>query len=200
MSGKKELKDKGFTLVEMIIVLAIFTILLGILIPSLNALIGYRVDRAAKSIDTGIERMRTEAMSRLVAEMKLEKKKDGYYISYCLYKGKQSGMAWSDEEKIAPAKTTIMYQLDEYYMKEPKTLEQGDSLILTVDRRTGGFRSLQSKAVTTQEVEKLLENNQDITYHDIKNADCYKIIVSGRFKKKIISLEQSTGQCMITSG
>lgn len=81
-SGKK-MADKGFTLVEMIIVLSIFVILIGILVPSLNALIDYRATRAAKSIVSGLERMRTEAESRLVAEMKLERKSDGYYISYC---------------------------------------------------------------------------------------------------------------------
>ena len=95
---------------EMIIVLSIFVILIGILVPSLNALIDYRATRAAKSIVSGLERMRTEAESRLVAEMKLERKSDGYYISYCEYRGKKSGMVWSDEKKIAPTKTKIEYK------------------------------------------------------------------------------------------
>ena len=64
MSGTK---NKGFTLVEMIAVLSILVILLGILIPSLNSLIDYRATRAARSITTGFERLRTEAESRLVA-------------------------------------------------------------------------------------------------------------------------------------
>ena len=72
--AKKRFTNKGFTLVEMIVVVSIFAILLGILIPSLNSLIDYRAARAAKSIKTGFERLRTEAVSRLVAEMKLEKK------------------------------------------------------------------------------------------------------------------------------
>ena len=109
--------NKGFTLVEMIVVVSIFAILLGILIPSLNSLIDYRAARAAKSIKTGFERLRTEAVSQLVAEMKLEKKSDGYYISYCIYKGKKSGMVWTDEQKIAPAKTKIEYKLDDLYQK-----------------------------------------------------------------------------------
>ena len=96
----EEFTNRGFTLVEMIVVVSIFAILLGILIPSLNSLIDYRAARAAKSIKTGFERLRTEAASQLVAEMKLEKKSDGYYISYCIYKGKKSGMVWTDEQKI----------------------------------------------------------------------------------------------------
>ena len=117
MSGTK---NKGFTLVEMIAVLSILAILLGILIPSSNSLIDYRATRAARSITTGFERLRTEAESRLVAEMKLEKKSDGYYISYYIYKGKKKTeegtkyeMAWTDAKKIAPAKTKIEYKLDD---------------------------------------------------------------------------------------
>lgn len=197
MTRKKQLKDKGFTLVEMMIVLSIFAILLGILIPSLNALVDYRATRAAKSISSGLERMRTEAMSRLVAEMKIEKKSDGYYISYCLHKGKQAGMVWTDEEKIAPARTSIKYRLD---MKDPAEIKTGESIILTVDRSTKGFRPLQSEAVTTDEVNALIDNNEDIAYHDIDGAECYDIIVSGTVKKRIISLNQTTGKCTVTSG
>ena len=72
--ANKGFTNKGFTLVEMIVVVSIFAILLGIFIPSLNSLIDYRAARAAKSIKTGFERLRTEAASQLVAEMKLEKR------------------------------------------------------------------------------------------------------------------------------
>lgn len=197
MTRKKQLKDKGFTLVEMMIILSIFAILLGILIPSLNTLVDYRATRAAKSISSGLERMRTEAMSRLVAEMKLEKKSDGYYISYCLHKGKQAGMVWTDEEKIAPARTSIKYRLA---MKDSAEIKTGESIILTVDRSTKGFRSLQSAAVTTDEVNALIDNNEDIAYHDIDGAECCDIIVSGTVKKRIISLNQTTAKCTVTSG
>lgn len=216
IAGKKT-ANKGFSLVEMVIVLSIFAILIGILIPSLNALIDYRATRAAKSIVSGFERMRTEAESRLVAEMKLERKSDGYYISYCMYKGKQSGMVWSDETKIAPARVKIEYKLDELDTLNPVELEEGEdkSLIFTVDRNTGGFRPLQTQAVTTEDVNNMLnpeaDNNtelnesksKDLTYYDKKmesgqDADCYYIIVSGRVKKRTISLKQKTGKVTMT--
>ena len=207
----KEFTNRGFTLVEMIVVISIFAILLGILIPSLNSLIDYRATRAAKSIKTGFERLRTEAESQLVAEMKLEKKSDGYYISYCIYKGKKSGMVWTEEQKIAPAKTKIEYKLDDLYQKGEidgqnyQEIKEGEThaLLFAIDRNKGGFRALQEEQVTTDEVESFLEHNEDLTYHDLKSnnveAVCYYIRVSGRVKKSIITLHQKTGKITMSS-
>lgn len=216
--ANKGFTNKGFTLVEMIVVASIFAILLGILIPSLNSLIDYRATRAAKSIKTGFERLRTEAESQLVAEMKLEKKSDGYYISYCIYKGKKSGMVWTEEQKIAPARTKIEYKLDDLYQKGEingqnyQEIKEGEThaLLFTIDRNKGGFRALQKKQVTTDEVESFLENNEnltennkDLTYHDLKSnnveAVCCYIRVSGRVKKSIITLHQKTGKVTMST-
>jgi prepilin-type N-terminal cleavage/methylation domain-containing protein len=216
--ANKGFTNKGFTLVEMIVVVSIFAILLGILIPSLNRLIDYRAARAAKSIKTGFERLRTEATSQLVAEMKLEKKSDGYYIRYCIYKGKKSGMVWTDEQKIAPAKTKIEYKLDDLYQKGEingqnyQEIKEGEihALLFTIDRNKGGFRALQEEQVTTDEVEcflenneNLTENNKDLTYHDLKSnnveAVCCYIRVSGRVKKSIITLHQKTGKVTMST-
>lgn len=214
----EEFTNRGFTLVEMIVVVSIFAILLGILIPSLNSLLDYRAARAAKSIKTGFERLRTEAVSQLVAEMKLEKKSDGYYISYCIYKGKKSGMVWTDEQKIAPSKTKIEYKLDDLYQKGEingqnyQEIKEGEihALLFTIDRNKGGFRALQEEQVTTDEVESFLENNEnltennkDLTYHDLKSnnveAVCCYIRVSGRMKKSIITLHQKTGKVTMST-
>ena len=216
--ANKGFTNKGFTLVEMIVVVSIFAILLGILIPSLNSLLDYRAARAAKSIKTGFERLRTEAVSQLVAEMKLEKKSDGYYISYCIYKGKKSGMVWTDEQKIAPAKTKIEYKLDDLYQKGEingqnyQEIKEGEihALLFTIDRNKGGFRALQEEQVTTDAVESFLENNENLTennkaltYHDLKSnnveAVCYYIRVSGRVKKSIITLHQKTGKVTMST-
>ena len=83
-------RNTGFTLVEMVITVSIFAILLGIIVPSLNSVLGFRVQRATNSITAALDKTRREAMNRLVGEMKLEYRSDGYYITYYLDRGKES--------------------------------------------------------------------------------------------------------------
>ena len=106
-------RNTGFTLVEMVITVSIFAILLGIIVPSLNSVLGFRVQRATNSITAALDKTRREAMNRLVGEMKLEYRSDGYYITYYLDRGKESESSSkirsADSEKIAPAGTRISY-------------------------------------------------------------------------------------------
>ena len=82
-------KNSGFTLIELIVVLSIFALLLAIIVPSLNSILGFRVQRAANSIGAALDKTKIEASSRLVGAMKLEyRPNDGYYISYILDRGK----------------------------------------------------------------------------------------------------------------
>ena len=147
-------KNKGFTLVEMIIVISIFAILLGIIVPSLNSILGFRVNRAANSIAAALDKTKT---NRLVGEMKLEKREDGYYISYYLDRGKVSGesnVKQDQPEKIAPAKTMISYTTSSGTTQE---LGAGDSIVITYDRATGAFLPLQEKTWTQTEILSVLE-------------------------------------------
>ena len=191
-------KNKGFTLVEMVITVAIFAILLGILVPSLNSILGFRTQRAANSIASALDKTKIEASNRLVDEMKLEKLDDGYYISYYLDRGKvgtESNVEQDQAEKIAPARTLISYVTDN---NETYQMETGDSIVLTYDRATGGFLPLQETTWTQKAILAELDAGKDIPLTR-EGSYCTAIIVQGGRRIKTINMDINTGKYEITS-
>lgn len=191
-------KNEGFTLVEMVITVAIFSVLLGILVPSLDSVLGFRASRAANSIMSALDKTRREAMSRLVGEMKLEYSSDGYYITYYLDRGKagadSANIQESDREKIAPAGTKISYTDSTgrtYHLWE----QEKRSILLTYDRATGGFLPIQSKAWTQNEILKVLGEGQDIPLEREESLPyCESITVQGGLRTIVILLDKETGK------
>ena len=192
-------KNKGFTLVEMVITVTIFAILLGILVPSLNSILGFRAQRAANSIASALDKTKIEASNRLVGEMKLEKLDDGYYISYYLDRGKVGGASHvteDDPEKIAPARTEISYTSSD---GSSHVMAAGDSLILTYDRATGSFLPIQSTVISQEEILNDLKAGKDVPLQKT-GTYCTSITVSGGRRYKTLSLIKETGKYSITAG
>lgn len=191
-------KNKGFTLVEMVIAVAIFAILLGMITPSLNSVLGFRVQRATNSIASALDKTRREAMSRLVGEMKLEYRSDGYYITYYLDRGKEgaesSRIRNDDSEKIAPAGTRISYTDS---TGQTYNLWEGDrnSIILTYNRATGGFLPIQSNEWEQNQILAVLGCGEDIPLErDESLPYCQTITVRGGMRTRVITLNKDTGK------
>lgn len=199
-------KNKGFTLVEMIIVVSIFAILLGILIPSLNSILGFRVQRATDSIAAALDQTKIEASGRLVGAMKLEKKSDGYYISYILDRGKTDGKdnikVNENEEKIAPSKTSISYYINGDSTERFLT-EENAGIVITYDRASGSFLPLM-KSEGWESFDVLNEvQNTDLYLKSMQldgNQYCNKIVIKGGSRTRTITLIPETGKYTITAG
>ncbi len=196
-------KNQGFTLVEMVITVAIFAILLGILSLSLNSVLGFRVQRATNSIASALDKTRREAMSRLVGEMKLEYRSDGYYITYYLDRGKESATTSKirddDSEKIAPAGTRISYTDSTGHTYN---LWEGEknSLILTYNRATGGFLPIQSNEWEQNQILEELRAGNDIPLERDENLPyCQTITVKGGMRTREITLNKDTGKYTIAA-
>ena len=188
-------KNKGFTLVELIVVISIFTVLLGILEPSVSSIFGFRAQRAANSIASALDRTKTEAMNRLVGEMVLTKESDGFYISYNLHKGKHYGCEQTQAEKIAPANAKIGYTTTDHSDYQ----DLSGQLIITFNRENGGFRPIQNEIVTTNSVTKALNDKNDVAFHDTGDY-CTAIIVKGGSRTYTIEMEKDTGSYAVKAG
>ena len=202
MKQLPEKKNRGFTLVEMTVVLAIFAILLAVLVPSLDPVAGFRANRAASSFGAALDRTKIEAMDRLVGEMKLSWTSDGYYISYYLDRGK-TGVREEQPEKIASGRMKISYTDSNgttVNLREGGTNE----LILTYDRSTGGFLPIQSRVWEQKDILKMLSDGEDIPLDRPENSTqpyCEKITVHGVGQRtRIITLFQDTGKYTISAG
>ena len=186
-------KNKGYTLVELVVVISIMAILLTIIVPNVSIIWSFRAKRAANSIASALDKTKVEAMNRLVREMKLEKRPDGYYITYYLDRGKRAAdISEEDAEQIGPARLRISYTTDseDGVVHE---LQEGESLILTYDRDTGAFRPIQSSVISQSEITEYLNDNKDIVFPD-KGNYCTSIIVSGGARSRVITLIKDTGK------
>lgn len=186
-------KNKGYTLVELVVVVSIMAILLTIIVPNVSIIWRFRAKRAANSIAAALDKTKVEAMNRLVGEMKLKKGSDGCYITYYLDRGKRAAdISEEDGEQIGPARLRISYttDLEDGVLHE---LQEGESLILTYDRDTGAFRPIQNNVISQNQIAEYLGNNQDISFPDT-GAYCTSIIVSGGAHKYVITLNKDTGK------
>ena len=193
-------KNSGFTLIELIVVLSIFALLLAIIVPSLNSILGFRVQRAANSIGAALDKTQIEASSRLVGAMKLEyRPNDGYYISYILDRGKieENGddiiKTDQDEEKIAPAKTSISYFVggQEKFL-DNRNNNKSNAIVITYDRATGKFLPLMKTDGWEDPYLSEMQLGEDQV--------CSKIVVKGGSRTGTITLMQDTGKYKITAG
>ena len=192
---RSQKKNQGFTLIEMMVTISIFAILIGMIATSLNSVLGFRVQRATNSITAALDRTRREAMSRLVGEMKLEYRSDGYYITYYIDRGKEnnsSKIRKEDTEKIAPAGTRISYTDSAgtiYNLWEGTN----SSLILTYNRATGGFLPVQTREWSQNDILEKLNAGEDIPL-DREGVYCSKITVKGGGRTRVITLNRDTGK------
>lgn len=202
----KQKKNQGFSLVEIIVIVSIMAILLGIMVPSLNSVLGFQAQRATQSIAAALDHMKIEAMSRLVGEMKLEYRGDGYYVTYYLDRGKGSSLPTNGSgtdggdqpEKIAERKVQISY-LDSAGVTH-NLKDEGEALILTVDRERGSYRPIQNALVTKDEMHEFLmkDNKKDLSFHD-GAVDCRAILVTCGMRSRTITLNKDNATYEVTA-
>lgn len=201
-NNKQKINNAGFTLVEMVIVISIFAILLGIIIPSVGSLTRFRANKTTEELTAALDQTRTEAMSRLAGELCIYQDSEGNYcIQYYLDRGKNSDYVVPSQPEVIAGKNSRVNI--KYFIEgdsQAKSIEGDQKLILSYDRDTGGFLPILSNIVTSEEMEEYWAAVEDGQWVDMpvrQNGEknyCERIVVyRGDTEYKSIHLEKKTG-------
>ena len=132
-------QEKGFSLIELVVVLAIMAVMLAIVVPSARSIAGSRAMEAAEKTKTALDYTKTEALSRISAKLHLYREADGVYVEYYIHDG--ASEVFSDREKIGEKALEVICLLSS---GEERLLDE-DGLIFTYNRADGSLMPLQRK-------------------------------------------------------
>lgn len=195
-------KDRGFSLIELVVVLAVFAVLLGVIIPSINMLPGMRCREAEGKLCAALEQNHTNGMNYFASAMRLYQ--DGetgdYYVEYYVNSKmdqKNYQMVCQDKIKIGSRKVTISYSVD--HQAEKTEIKEFDELWLAYDRDSGSFHKIFSGCPKIVEKSHSEAPNPapEIYYNGVKDSYYTEIYVSSGKRNRVIHLYPDSGQYQV---
>lgn len=173
-------RNEGFSLVELIVVIAILAVLSTAAVVGIGMISGWRINKCVSLLDSGLKETRTDALSRGAAYLTISCDDNGnYYMEGTRH----------PQEKIAGNPITIVYTTDAQTGEEMITSEH--PLTLSYDRASGAFLPiLEWDEGHTTYVPKQTGEGADVAY-----VYCTSIqIRAGEEKNTTITLVKSTGK------
>lgn len=128
--------NRGVSLVEIIIVVAIIAVLGGVGIWGLNAMTGRPAQQCAQKIVYSLERHRTTAMGKVQAEYWLVEDNNRVYVEEYLCNDPAVGLALANRVEIGSSGVKVQYMLG----TDPTLYDLTQPLKLAFDRSTGAFK------------------------------------------------------------
>lgn len=176
-------RNEGFSLVELIVVIAILAVLSTAAIVGIGMMSGWRMNKCVRLLDGGLKETRTDALSREAAYLTISCDESGnYYMEGTRH----------PREKMAGSPIAIVYTTDAQTGEEAITA--GHPLTLSYDRASGAFLPiLEWDAESGTYVPKQTGEGADSV-----SVYCTSIqIRAGEEKSTTIRLVKSTGKHII---
>lgn len=167
--------NKGFSLIEAVVVIAILAVLATGVVVGIGQLAGWRVTDCASDIDSAMKNTRINAMSKSSAYLEISYDAAGNY--YLQEKGE-------DREKIASGNISIIYTTNRGTELD---ITEESPLIISYNRSSGAFAPV---------ISQVEEDGSFIfmTHADGNYVYCSKITITNGTKTKTITLIKDTGK------
>lgn len=169
MSVKEKKNNGGFSLVELIVVIAISVVLIGAATISIRSVMGVEVKQCARNIESIINKTRVTTMgkSSTVLEIKKESSDGAYY--YILTETDGKGNTKTSKEKIGKSRIDVYYSMEDNYSGKTQ-LSGSDKIVLQFDRSSGAQKP------------------------DANGKCCSRIWIQKNSTEKVITIYKETGK------
>ncbi|MGN0279660.1 MAG: type II secretion system protein [Lachnospiraceae bacterium] len=167
---KFHINNSGYSLVELIIVIAIMAVLIGTVFYSITMIFGANAKTCANNIQRAIADCKVTTMGKKEAYMELYRAADGnVYTKLYVYEQTGATPVEGEPQKMGNSRVYVGYIKPGETPDAATELNSGDSVTIKFDRSSGSF---------------------DKTAHD----NCAQIIVRGGSKNYAIEMTQLTGK------
>ena len=164
MFVKVKKNNGGFSLVELIVVIAISVVLIGAATISIRSVMGVEVKQCARNIESIINKTRVTSMGKDSAVLKIYKASDGAYYYKMTINGTES-----DPSKIGKSRIEVYYSMNDDYSGKTQ-LNVSDSIELQFDRSSGAQKP------------------------DTNGKYCSRIWIQKNSTEKVITIYKETGK------
>lgn len=146
--------EKGFSLIELIVVVALMALLMTGVFIGLGAMTGMHAKECANNLDTALDQAKNYALTKsggLDAYMELSKETDGYYVTFyvpdkpVVKPGETASYLQIERKKIGRASVDISC---EFKSAGRIMLNEGSAVRFYYDRVSGAFKETQSGGIS----------------------------------------------------
>jgi len=134
-----EKNNKGFSLIELVVVIAIMAILVGLIVVSLSSVFGTKALECAEKVSAKIDSVKTGSVSLYNETMVLKYDTDGYYTEcgvFTIDKYANSVAASNPEIRKVGAKNVVVKA---YTTNGAEYNVASDNITISFDRSSGAF-------------------------------------------------------------